>query len=399
MKKVLLFLILIFIIDYSFAQRFGTRDFQNRDFSHQSDQFIYSIWINPVQFEENFILNYQIRYDYLLFEKTLADTFQARLKVVLELSSDELLSPVRQIQEIVINCSEFKQTISKDLFYKSSFALKLEPKIYKAILTLIDQVRNKEYSLKPFEVNLKDPENFIPIFIKVNKISQLLNTDLQNSFYNFLPFGPEKYALILPYSDGFENIKISGNDVLYELTRLQNSGVKYSIFLLDTLDLIEGEYTLVSPANKKISKNFGVKWLNKPDYLKNLENAIKITKYIFDEDTVNVLLRIHSDKRIREFFRLWKKFDPTPETPFNELMSEFYRRADIASTKFQSVSQPDGALTDRGRIFIIYGPPYNIQRSFKDDGRAIEVWTYNTNPELQFTFFDENKNGNYTLQQ
>lgn len=398
MKKIVLLLILIPGINHSFAQRLGSQVFQHRDFSQQSDQFIYSLWIKPVQYDENFILNYQIRYDYLLFERTLTDTFQARLRVVLELSSNELLSPVRQIDEIVINCSEFEQTNSKDLFYKSSFAFKLEPKIYKATLTLIDQVRNKEYSLKPFEVNLKEPENFVPIFIKANQISELLNTYLKNFFYNFLPFSPEKYALILPESDVFEKIKITSDVISYELTRLQNSGVKYSIFFLDTLDLIEGNYTLTSLTNNKISKNFEVKWLNKPDYLKNLDNAINIAKYIFDEDTVDIILRIHSDKRGREFFRLWKKFDPTPETPFNELMSEFYRRADIASMQFQSVSQPDGALTDRGRIYLIYGPPYNIQRSFKNDGRAIEVWTYNTNPELQFTFFDENKNGNYILQ-
>ncbi len=399
MKKIVLFLFIIFIINNSFAQRFGNRDFQHRDFSQQSDQFIYSLWINPVQYEENFILNYQIRYDYLLFEKTLTDTFQARLRVVLELSSNELLSPVRQIEEIVINCSEFQQTISKDLFYKSSFAFKLEPQIYKATLTLIDQVRNKEFPLKPFEVNLKEPENFVPIFIKANQISELLTKDLMNSFYNFLPFGPEKYALILPDSDNFEKIKISNQDVSYELKRLQNSGIKYSIFILDTLDLVEGEYTLSSLTDKKISKTIKVRWMNKPDYLKNLDNAINIAKYIFDEDTVNTLLRIHSDKRVREFFRLWKKFDPTPETPYNELMTEFYKRADVASIQFKSVSQPDGALTDRGKIYIIYGPPYSIQRTFKDDGRAIEVWTYNSNPELQFTFFDENKNGNYILQQ
>lgn len=399
MKKVIPFLILIFVINHSFAQRFRTRDFQQRDFEYASDKFIYSLWINPVQYEENFILNYQIRYDYVLFEKTLTDTFQARLKVILELSSNELVSPIRQIEEIVINCSEFEQTISRDLFYQGSFAIKLEPNSYKAALTLIDQVRNKEFFLKPFEVNLKDPKNFVPIFINVNQISELLNKDLKNSFYNFLPFGSEKYALILPDSEDFEKIKISNSDVSYELKRLQNSGFKYSIFILDTLDLVEGEYNLSSLTDKKISKSFKVRWMTKPDYLKDFENAVKIAKYIFDEDTVNTLLRINSDKRVREFFKLWKRFDPTPETPYNELMTEFYKRADVASIQFKSVSQPDGALTDRGKIYIIYGPPYSVHRTFKDDGRAIELWTYNSNPELQFTFFDENKNGNYILQQ
>lgn len=95
---------------------------------------------------------------------------------------------------------------------------------------------------------------------------------------------------------------------------------------------------------------------------------------------------------------MWKKFDPTPSTPFNELMAEFYRRADYSLLEFKSVSQPDGALTDRGKIYILYGPPTKIERSFSKDGRPIEVWTYNVNRQIKFTFFDENKNGNYILQ-
>lgn len=80
-------------------------------------------------------------------------------------------------------------------------------------------------------------------------------------------------------------------------------------------------------------------------------------------------------------------------------MAEFYRRADYASNEFRSVSQTDGALTDRGKVYLIYGKPDSIERSFSKDGRAIEIWTYNSNRNLKFTFFDENKNGSFILQQ
>lgn len=98
---------------------------QHRDFSRGekedlkfNNQVIYSYWINPVQFDENLIFNYHIRYDFLLFEKTppdkpLADTFQAKIKVMIELSSLELLTPIRNIEEVTIKTTDFQQTISK----------------------------------------------------------------------------------------------------------------------------------------------------------------------------------------------------------------------------------------------------------------------------------------------
>lgn len=57
----------------------------------------------------------------------------------------------------------------------------------------------------------------------------------------------------------------------------------------------------------------------------------------------------------------WKKRDPTPDTAENEFRETFDRRAVFADKVFES---PDGrgATSDRGRVFILLGPPSSVRR-------------------------------------
>lgn len=55
----------------------------------------------------------------------------------------------------------------------------------------------------------------------------------------------------------------------------------------------------------------------------------------------------------------WRRHDPTPETAFNEVRSEFERR--VAQADISYSEQERGALTDRGRLFIHFGEPDELQ--------------------------------------
>lgn len=404
MKQAKLILLILLLANFAFGQIGGFLRSGKDSETNFNEQVFYSYWINPVQFEENLILNYHIRYDFLLFEKqtsvnSVADTFQAKLKILLELTSPELLIPIRKVEEVTIKTAEFENTISKNLYYSSNFSLKVSPKKYKATLTIIDQVRNKEFSIKPFDINFEDENSFELIFIKKEDLRNLTSQEIKNKFYNFLPFSSEAYYLVLPEREDLNQILIENRFVKYNLGKKENSGFRYSIFELDTLDLIEGSYDLRwGNKNENITK-LNVIWLDKPEYLKNFDNALKILNYLFENE--HNLNRYFADKneQLRKFYEIWKKFDPTPQTPFNELMAEFYRRADYAFINFKSVSQADGAQTDRGKIYIIYGPPSKVERTFAPDGRSIEIWSYNSGRNLKFRFLDENKNGNFILQQ
>ncbi|MFW6198517.1 MAG: GWxTD domain-containing protein [Acidobacteriota bacterium] len=84
------------------------------------------------------------------------------------------------------------------------------------------------------------------------------------------------------------------------------------------------------------------------------------------------------EQKIAFIDRFWQLRDPTPGTPENEYRQEHLERFVTATRRF-SAGKP-GWATDRGRIYIILGPPNNLQRNPTGRGameRASEVWTYN----------------------
>ncbi len=58
----------------------------------------------------------------------------------------------------------------------------------------------------------------------------------------------------------------------------------------------------------------------------------------------------------------WKERDPDPATPENEERERFYQRVFEANRQFTIPGIEKGMFSDRGRIYIRYGPPEEIRR-------------------------------------
>ena len=93
----------------------------------------------------------------------------------------------------------------------------------------------------------------------------------------------------------------------------------------------------------------------------------------------------------------WQARDPSPGTPENEFALEHFKRMAQADKLF-SEGRAKGSDTDRGRVYILYGPPSEIERS---DVRAIGknhvIWIYQTTGHYQFVFVDRRGNGRPAL--
>ena len=63
------------------------------------------------------------------------------------------------------------------------------------------------------------------------------------------------------------------------------------------------------------------------------------------------------EERERFIQQFWERRDPTPGTPENEFKEEHYRRIAYANQQYQEAMGLDGWKTDRGRVYITYGPP------------------------------------------
>ena len=77
-------------------------------------------------------------------------------------------------------------------------------------------------------------------------------------------------------------------------------------------------------------------------------------------------------------------------------MDEYYRRVDYALRNFASIENKIGTNTDRGKIFIKFGEPDNIQRGSDDYGRVIEKWIYK-DKNRSFVFIDKKGTGDFAL--
>jgi GWxTD domain-containing protein len=103
----------------------------------------------------------------------------------------------------------------------------------------------------------------------------------------------------------------------------------------------------------------------------------------------------------RRFLRdFWRKRDPTPETPENEQRVAFYKRIGDANERYREggAAEIPGWRTDRGRIFILYGPPDEmLRRPQSGTSYPWEMWKYTKSRVLEYLFLDRTRLGNYSL--
>jgi GWxTD domain-containing protein len=160
----------------------------------------------------------------------------------------------------------------------------------------------------------------------------------------------------------------------------------------------------------------------KDDKAANIERLGGVYKKWLDEDVRWII----TDEELSAFKKLttnaerdtfiegfWQRRDPTPDTAENEYKEEHYRRIAYANEHY-AAGMP-GWRTDRGRIYIMYGPPTSIdshpmggpyQRSAEEGGGStttfpFEVWRYRylegIGQEIEIEFVDDCGCGAYEM--
>jgi len=146
-------------------------------------------------------------------------------------------------------------------------------------------------------------------------------------------------------------------------------------------------------------------------YQKWLEEDVT---YIITEAERQTFLQLQTNEEREQFIeQFWMRRNPTPDTPENEFKEEHYRRIAYANEHFAS-GKP-GWMTDRGRIYIIWGKPDEIESHPtggqytrpQDEGGGttstfpFEVWTYRhmdgIGDNIDLEFVDTTMSGEYHL--
>ncbi|MGQ9633325.1 MAG: GWxTD domain-containing protein [Bryobacteraceae bacterium] len=136
--------------------------------------------------------------------------------------------------------------------------------------------------------------------------------------------------------------------------------------------------------------------------------------YIITEEERAAFKRLSTDEERENFIeQFWLRRDPTPDTVENEFKEEHYRRIAYANDRF--ASGIPGWKTDRGRIYITFGPPDEIeshpsggtyQRPFDEGGGVtstypFEIWRYRwiegIGTDILIEFVDKSMSGEYRM--
>jgi GWxTD domain-containing protein len=146
-------------------------------------------------------------------------------------------------------------------------------------------------------------------------------------------------------------------------------------------------------------------------YKKWLEEEVP---YIITDEERSAFLQLQTNEEREQFIEaFWQRRDPTPDTVENEFKEEHYRRIAYANERFSSGIP--GWRTDRGRIYIMWGPPDEIEshssgstynRPMSEGGGQTTVygfddWTYHymegIGQNITIEFVDPTGTGEYHI--
>ena len=179
---------------------------------------------------------------------------------------------------------------------------------------------------------------------------------------------------IVPFSN-IESIIKNSKVKLYLLDN--KSQHQFLNIILPKETLTPGLYkvSIFQNSNKINSFTFPLEWESKPISLLDPEFAIDKMYYILNDLDFQKYKSLDKDLLFEKLIEYWKKRDPSPNTPFNEKMTQYFNRVDYSFFNFSTLSEKDGADTDRGKIYILKGSPSKVQ-NITIEAQEYEIWEY-----------------------
>jgi len=314
-----------------------------------------------------------------------------------------------------ISVKSFGESSAKENFNLSYRSFKLTPGKYFIKTTVTDRDSRKEYSSK----NNYNMREFLPkpsisdiMLIAQMTIVEGNNRIIPNVSRNVSENKKEINIFFEIYSDSSTNNNIEyvitnkDNKILYEDSgkQLINKGKTQVFYTISDSTLLNlGKYILtvrLKDNNENIlastSKAFYSRWIGLPATVDNIDKAIDQLIYIANPDEIEYMENGKDEgEKTKRFIEYWKTKDPSPGNEENEVFQEYFGRVNFANEQFSHYRE--GWQSDRGMVFIILGPPNNVDRHpFEYDTKPYEIWEY-YEINRSFTFLDESGFGDYRL--
>lgn len=296
------------------------------------------------------------------------------------------------------------------------------------LLEIIGSDQNNNLSSDTQKYTVLIPENLTALKLSDVELSSSItkSTDANNSFYkNTLLIIPNPSSLFgntmkrIYYYFELYNLSTDSGYILeknlYDMNKnlviadsksispKNNSIAEYGTMGIDTLK--SGIYFLnialesksgesISSKEKKlfvfnvannISGNSGVESQNflTSEYSQmkdeEIEREYDVSRYIrTDLEKKNYGNLSNLDEKRKFMFEFWKKRDSNKETAQNEFKIDYFKKVNEANKLFKE-SFKEGFTTDRGRIYVTYGKPDDVDNfPFQADKKSYQMWKYNS---------------------
>jgi GWxTD domain-containing protein len=125
--------------------------------------------------------------------------------------------------------------------------------------------------------------------------------------------------------------------------------------------------------NKRSARGKESGWVERP----SRDWRFGPVRYFITRNEDKAFKKLGTDEERAEFIeRFWARRDPSPGTPVNEFRSDVHLRVAAANQLFKDSPVP-GWKTDRGKIYVLLGPPDEvINDTVAREHRGTILWTY-----------------------
>lgn len=370
---------------------------------------------------------YKIEYDNLQFLQT-DQGYQATFDITAIIYNDQGRQvEVKEWRESV-SVETYDETNDDLLFKSDQISFVLDHGEYKLVVQLVDNESKKMssqeqvFKVTPFqeeELAISDiefasfisPDTSESRFVKngrkvVPNVSRIYGVDNQDVYLYY-----EIYHMHVD-----DDLKTGTFDVLYQIrSSMGKLGLSYETTIdkpgessaqslkLNLSKLKQGPHELKIKVKDndtgeevEVRGEFTIQWSDFYLVEHDFDLLVDQLRYIAREDQIRELKNAPEEKRTELLNTFWEDKDPTPGTPQNELKKEYYRRIRYANENFSTFGQ-NGWKSDMGAIYIIYGPPSEVERHpYEFTSKPYEIWWYYA-INRRFLFVDENGFGDYRL--
>ncbi len=322
------------------------------------------------------IVNYGFSYSDLIFYKTdTVYTAECLVSLVVEKNKFQLGG---KSEKHKILAYKYNETVSANNYFNGSISVEVPEGKIGVSLKISDRnssrawTRSREFDIP--EMRSTD----IGSIRWLTNASREVNTDKDTIRIRLNIFSIEKGKTQLKFYFKDDDKKISfQRDTL--LPDRRNQAVEV---IVPADRFKEGLYNFFAEVNnvnqKEIVKRsiaFGV-WRPFFESVRFFER-VKQIEYIASSGEINQMLTATVEERERLWNEFWERRDPTPEDDVNEFKITYFERVDFANRNFSRSSLLEGWRTDRGKVYIILGPPDDIvDEPFNPSGSAYQIWYY-----------------------